>query len=76
MSYFDDGPLEQILREVLFEEGDMVFSKDWNSGGPGAGAGSELVYMWRKYYWAVSSESELSGPYESFEEVFCKDEVE
>jgi hypothetical protein len=45
-----------------------VFSLDWDSGAPGAGAGTESVYEFAGKYFGLSSEGLWDGPYESLED--------
>jgi len=59
----DDELIEQILRK-----GKVVFSHDWNSGGPGAGAGSEQVRFWNGMYAVHSLDSGNAGPFASLDE--------
>jgi hypothetical protein len=57
----------ELLDELVRSEGQVVFRKFWDSGGPGAGAGEEVVYRYRALFWPHSAEG-LSGPYDSLEE--------
>lgn len=56
-------PCEQILSEVIIEEGEIVYGLEWDSGGPGAGGGYEVVYKFRSYYWSYSGYEGFRGPY-------------
>ena len=47
----------------IVSEGLVVFSHQWDSGGPGAGGDALNVYRSGDYYAAVSDEGEHLGPY-------------
>jgi hypothetical protein len=53
------------LIERICEEGEQVFSRHWDSGAPGCGAGVDAIYKFKDEYWGYSDEG-LSGPYETF----------
>jgi hypothetical protein len=48
----------------LLDEGDVVFEHEWDSGGPGAGAGSERVVAYRGRFWYSSLDFGVKGPYD------------
>ena len=52
--------------EEIIQRGKCVFAHHWDSGGPGAGAGSDRVYHWRGRF-AVSSDSGTAGPFDTLE---------
>ena len=68
MGEFDTSARAEILSELIIEEGEIVYALQWDSGGPGAGAGYEVVYKFRDYYWTHSDYEGLSGPYDSLDE--------
>ena len=68
MGEFDTSACAEILSELIIEEGEIVYALQWDSGGPGAGAGYEVVYKFRDYYWTHSDYEGLSGPYDSLAE--------
>ncbi|MGI0481647.1 hypothetical protein ACN4EE_12745 [Geminocystis sp. CENA526] len=41
---------EQDEEELMQEQGEVVYSVYWDSGAPGAGAGYELIYLWKGQY--------------------------
>jgi hypothetical protein len=54
---------------VLTEEGEVVFSHEWDSGGPGAGAGIECVYeLAGRFYYPCCDCPELFGSYDTVDE--------
>lgn len=55
----------------LLEHGEEVFWQDWDSGGPGAGAGRVSVYRYKGAYY-VLHDAELEGPYSSKQEAIDK----
>ena len=59
----DDELVEQIV-----EEGKVVFSHDWDSGDPGAGAGAEEVYRWKGKFAVCSLDFGNSGPFATLDE--------
>jgi hypothetical protein len=56
-----------ILSEIIHEQGDVVFSLAWDSGGPGAGAGVDCIYKYRDYFWRLDDFG-LAGPFSDFED--------
>jgi len=68
MREFDTRACAEILSELILEEGEIVYSLQWDSGGPAAGAGYEVVYKFRDSYWTHSDYEGLSGPYDSLAE--------
>ncbi len=59
----------ETFLDVLTEEGEGVFSHEWDSGGPGAGAGVEWVYeLAGKFYYPCCDCGELFGPYDTVDE--------
>lgn len=56
--------------DLLSQNGDCVYSLYWDSGGPGAGAGSETIEYFLGKYWARISWEGLAGPYRTFEGIF------
>ena len=63
MREFDTGTCAEILSELILEEGEIVYGLYWDSGGPAAGGGCEVVYKFRGYYWTYSDYEGLQGPY-------------
>lgn len=63
----DDEVYERI-EEILRAEGDLRFQLDWDSGGPGAGAGTEWVYRYRGLFFVLSADFGLAGPFSAFTE--------
>jgi hypothetical protein len=63
MREFDTRACAEILSELILEEGQIVYSLQWDSGGPAAGGGYEVVYKFRGYYWTHSDYEGLQGPY-------------
>jgi hypothetical protein len=49
---------------------DLVFTLDWDSGAPGAGAGTERVYTLGGKYITGSDDFGWGGPYDSLDEVY------
>ena len=62
----DDDWMEAI-EETITDEGEIVASHSWDSGGPGAGAGVDLVYRFRGIF-IGSSDLGLDGPFGSLGE--------
>lgn len=69
MGEFDTGACAEILSELIMEEGEIVYGLEWDSGGPGAGAGYEAVYKFKDLYWAYSDYEGLTGPH------YCLDDA-
>lgn len=65
-SYHMDAEVAiDILKEIIIDEGKVVFEAFWDSGGPGAGADSEYVFKYRYLYWPGSSVYGVYGPFNS-----------
>jgi hypothetical protein len=62
----DDEWIE-TAEEIIRQEGEVVGRQDWNSGGPGAGAGSIKVYRFRGVF-ISDDDAGNYGPYQSFAE--------
>jgi hypothetical protein len=61
---FDDDWIENV-EDLIRSEGRIVGRQEWDSGGPGAGAGTINVYLFRGIF--ISDDDVGSyGPYESF----------
>ena len=58
-----DIPSDEILFELIIEEGEVVYVLQWDSGGPCAGGGSEVVYKFKGHYWTHSDYEGFLGPY-------------
>ena len=58
----------EVLPDLIREKGKKVFEHDWDSGGPGAGAGTEVIYRFQDLYWPDSEVEGIYGPAESLEE--------
>ncbi len=64
----DEQPDEEWLEtcyDLVREEGRIVGKHEWDSGGPGAGAGSVDLYLFRGLF-IVDDDTGCYGPYESF----------
>jgi hypothetical protein len=66
--------LTEPLEEVLLPEGDVVFRKTWDSGGPFAGAQHEMVLKWQEVYWVRDSYDGIIGPYETLKDALRSSE--
>jgi quinol monooxygenase YgiN len=71
----DDDALDlqvelEMLGETAMRLGTAVFSLDWDSGGPGAGAGTETVYRVGDHYLYLSSTFGWEGPYETLDDAY------
>ncbi len=53
--------------EDILDDGDLVAYQDWDSGGPGAGAGRVSVYEYDGAYYGMH-DAGLEGPFTSFAE--------
>jgi hypothetical protein len=51
----------------IIENGEVVGEQEWDSGGPGAGAGSLVVYRYAGKFFALD-DVEFMGPYDNFRE--------
>jgi hypothetical protein len=68
----DAAPTEEwladIVRGIIRILGDPVFSLEWDSGAPGAGAGIEQVFKAEGAYFKESMDFGVGGPYDTLEE--------
>jgi hypothetical protein len=62
----DDDWIEAIENTIV-EEGELVASHSWNSGGPGVGAGVTFIYRFRGLFFS-STDFGIGGPYDGFTE--------
>jgi hypothetical protein len=62
----DDDWIE-AMEQTIVEEGELVATQAWNSGGPGAGAGVSFVYKYRGLFF-TSTDFGIGGPYNGFTE--------
>jgi hypothetical protein len=60
----------EVLGELAQQVGDCVFSLDWDSGGPGAGAGTENVYRIAGKYLYLSNTYGWTGPFETLDDAY------
>ena len=64
--FFDEYSLSEYFHEYLHDHARLVAQLDWDSGGPGAGAGISYVYRaFGALY--VSDDFGLSEPYDDYE---------
>ncbi len=71
----EPGSVYDDLIEQITEEGNEVFSLEWDSGGPGAGAGCEYVYRWRGKFAATSLDDCNPGPFNSLDEALAANDL-
>jgi hypothetical protein len=60
-----DEEWTESMQETIREEGDRVGINEWDSGGPGAGAGVSYVYFFRDLFFSEDDDG-MYGPYETF----------
>jgi hypothetical protein len=63
-----DAKTSRELRDQIIDAGECVFEHEWESGGPGAGAGSEQVYRWRGKFAFSSLDNGRAGPFNALED--------
>jgi hypothetical protein len=66
----EDGAVDRII-----DEGEVVFTREWDTGAPLAGAGSEQVYRLGGYYALCSTHIGRDGPIDSLEEALDRWEL-
>jgi hypothetical protein len=66
----DDDLFDQII-----DQGEVVFSHDWDSGAPGVGAGSEQVYLWKGRFFIYSLDCGKFGPFASLDEALQEQDL-
>ena len=54
--------------EKIIEEGEIAYKLYWDSGGPGAGADSEIIYKYAGEYFRATSDEPMDGSYQSLSE--------
>lgn len=69
MSEVDEEPFEDII-----DNGEEVCWQDWDSGGPGAGAGRVSIYRYKGVFYALH-DAGLDGPYRSKDEAVAHNGV-
>ena len=79
--YFDEEAALALMSDVMpeveddfvdpqleiIENGEKVGEQEWDSDGPGAGAGSLVVYRYAGKFFALD-DVEFMGPYDTFRE--------
>src|SRR4051812_44298077 len=59
---------DKLVMQII-NEGGGVFSHDWDSGGPWAGAGAQKVYHWEGRFAVCSLDfGYTAGPFDSLDE--------
>jgi hypothetical protein len=66
----DSGDFGAVARE-----GEVVFSVEWDSDAPGAGAGGHAVLRWRGKFYVMSDDLGDSGPSETLDDVLEDQDV-
>jgi len=66
-SSVSDDYVHEFLLDEVSRNGDEVFNLEWDSGGPGAGAGVEIVSRFRGHLFTLSPNVGLRGPWPSLE---------
>jgi len=61
----DEGDDPDDLGEQVLDEGELVAYQDWDSGGPGGGAGRVSVYRFRDQYY-IFNDVGMDGPFSDF----------
>jgi hypothetical protein len=56
-----------MLWDAIYKDGGVVGTKEWDSGGPGAGAATVYVYVYRGAFYS-SDEFAKYGPFDTFSE--------
>jgi hypothetical protein len=56
------------LRDQIIDAGECVFEHEWDSGGPGAGAGVERVYRWKGKFAFSSADNGRAGPFNTLDD--------
>lgn len=66
---FNNEPKEELDEEDIWEsirdEGQLVGQQEWDSGGPGAGAGAISIYLYRGVFY-FENDAEGYGPFDAF----------
>jgi hypothetical protein len=65
MANYSDEDDDEDQWEAIRERGRLVGCQAWDSGGPGAGAGTVDVYLYRGAFYA-DNDVEAYGPFETF----------
>jgi hypothetical protein len=60
-----DEDWTESMQETIRSEGDRVGRNEWDSGGPGAGAGVSYVYLFRDLFFSEDDVG-MFGPYKKF----------
>ena len=70
-----DEAEDDFFFDNLIDNGEEVAYQDWDSGGPGAGAGRVSVYRYRHKFYVVH-DAGLSGPYNTKAEAISANAVD
>lgn len=72
--YLDDEFLDsddyvyETLWNFVTGHGSAVFKLEWDSGGPGGGAGTESVHSFQDFYFTTSVDYGFAGPFDRVED--------
>jgi len=67
---------DETFLDVLTEEGEVVFTHEWDSGGPGIGGGVECIYeLAGRFYYPCEHCPDMIGPYDSLNEAVESDQL-
>lgn len=58
----DPDGVDEDIGERILENGEEVAYQEWDSGGPGAGAGRVSVYEYAKKFYVLNDEG-MDGPF-------------
>jgi hypothetical protein len=75
MSDAEDELEGDDIADYIISEGELVFSHEWDSGGPGAGAGVEQVYHWNGQFAIFSADLGNSGPFATLDEALADQDL-
>jgi hypothetical protein len=63
------------LRELIIEEGEEVYCLCWDSGGPGAGADCERIYLYDGNYYPILSYDDETEAYATLAQALVSKEL-
>jgi hypothetical protein len=65
--FYEAEDSSEQIRQCILDEGDVVYSLEWDSGGCGIGAGEEMVRHWKGKF-VSSSDNGDEGPFDTLDE--------
>lgn len=71
----EDDYAREEFKTTVTDDGELVFTNNWDTRGPGAGTGTESVSRWEGQFYAWSADIGFNGPYPTLREALSAHEM-